>query len=104
MKLFEHGVYNALAIGASDISLEQADVIKQLGLDIEVVLCYDKGITLDGVRTQAKLFKGRKVFAMYDIDNILEGKKSAPIDEGIDKWNLLVEDYIFPIDLEEEIE
>lgn len=102
MKLFDNGIFNAIAIGASDISIEQADIIKDLGLDIEIVLCYDKGIGISEITNQAEIFKGRKIFAMYDIDNILEGKKSAPIDEGIEKWNNLVENYIFPINFEEE--
>lgn len=101
MKLFENGVFNAVSIGASEISIEQADIIKNIGLDIEIVLCYDKGIDIKEITRQAELFKGRKIFAMYDTDDILEGKKSSPIDEGIDKWNKLVEDYIFPIKFKE---
>lgn len=103
MKLFEHGIYNALAIGASDMSMEQVDIVKSLGLDIEIVLCYDKGITLDEIKTQAEWYKGRKIYAMYDIDNLLEGKNS-PIDQGIETWNRLVEDYIFPINFDESID
>jgi DNA primase len=97
MKLFEHGVYNSLAIGASEISIEQSNIVKQLGLDIEIVLCYDKGISLDEIRRNAELFKGRKVFAMYDVDNLLENK-DAPIDKGIEIWNKMVEKYVFEIE------
>jgi len=96
MKAFEYGIYNTLAIGASDISFEQADIIKQLGLDIEIVLCYDKGIDIEDIKTQAKLFEGRKIYGMFDVDNILSGKDS-PIDEGIEKWNHLVGNNIYPI-------
>jgi DNA primase len=98
MKLFDKGIYNTLAIGASDISLEQADMIKQLGLDIEIVLCYDKGITIDEIKRNAELFKGRKVTAMFDIDNILEDK-NAPIDQGIEVWNTMVEKYCFEVEV-----
>lgn len=101
MKAFEYGIYNTLAIGASDMSPEQADIIKSLGLDIEIILCYDKGIMIDEIREQAKWYRGREVSAMYDIDNLLSGKDS-PIDEGIEKWNALVEKYIFPINFDEE--
>lgn len=97
MKLYSNGVYNAIAIGASDISVEQVDIIKSLGLDIEIVLCYDKGILIESIITQAEQFENRNVFAMFDSDNILEDEKSAPIDEGIEKWNELVNNYIFPI-------
>jgi DNA primase len=98
MKSFELGIFNTLGIGASEISPEQAQIIKSLGLDIEIVLCYDKGITLDEIRKNAELFEGRKVYAIYDTDNLLEDKDS-PIDKGLDIWNKLEKDYVFEIKL-----
>lgn len=100
MKAFEHGVYNTLAVGASDISEEQADIVKRLGLDIEIVLCYDKDKTVAEIREQAKKFEGRKVYGMFDMDNLLD-KKDSPIDRGIETWNRLVENNIYEISLEE---
>jgi DNA primase len=94
MKLFDKGVYNSLAIGASSISIEQADMIKSLGSDIEIVLCYDKGISIDEIERNAELFKGQKVFAMFDKDDILKDKNS-PIDQGIEVWNTMVKKYCF---------
>jgi DNA primase len=96
MKGFSNGVYNTLAIGSSEISPEQVQTIKQLGLDVEIVLCYDKGITLDEIRKNAQLFEGRKVYAMIDTDNLLEDKNS-PIDQGIETWNKLVKNNIFEV-------
>lgn len=100
MKAFEHEIYNTLAIGASDITPEQAQILKSLGLDIEIVLCYDKGITLNEIKKQAELFSGRKVFAMIDDEGLLQGAKSAPIDEGIYIWNQLVKNSVFEIPVE----
>lgn len=97
MKLFENNVYNVLAIGASEMSFEQVEIVKQLGLDVEIVLCYDKGIMITEITKIAELYKDRKIFSMYDCDYLLKGAKSAPIDEGIEVWNELVKDYIFPI-------
>ena len=57
---------------------------------------------IEEIVAQAELYKGRKISMMYDMDNILEHEKSAPIDEGLDKWNKLVESYIFPISLDDE--
>jgi DNA primase len=99
MKAFDFGIYNTLAIGASDMSPEQVDIIKALGLDVEIVLCYDKGISVDNITTQAEWFKGREIYYMYDMDNLLSGKDS-PIDEGLDIWNKLVNDYIFEVDFD----
>lgn len=100
MKLFENQVFNAVSIGASEISIEQADIIKKIGLDVEIVFCYDEGISLDVIKKQAELFKGRKIFAMYDIDGLL-GEKDSPIDCGIEVWNKLVNDYIFEVEFTE---
>ena len=96
MKAFSNGIYNTLAIGASEISPEQVQMIKQIGLDIEIVLCYDKGITLDEIRKNAQLFEGRKVQAIIDTDDLLHGKNS-PIDEGIEVWNQLLKNNVFEV-------
>jgi len=96
MKAFSNKVYNTLGIGSSEISIEQAHIIKQLGLDVEIVLCYDKGINLDDIRNQSKIFDGRKVFAMYDNNDLL-GNKDSPIDRGLQVWNRLVNECIFEI-------
>ena len=96
MKAFDYGIYNTLAVGASEISPEQAQIVKSIGLDIEIVLCYDKGIKIDEIRRVAQLFEGRKVYAMFDTEDILSGKNS-PIDEGLDKWNELLENSVFEI-------
>lgn len=96
MKAFSSGIFNTLAIGSSDISPEQAKMIKQLGLDVEIVLCFDKDKTIDEIRKQAMMFEGRKVFGMFDVDNLLEDKM-APVDKGIDIWSKLVANNIYPI-------
>lgn len=94
MKAFDLGIYNTLAIGASEISTEQAHIIKQLGLDIEIVLCYDKGMKIEEIKANCDRFGSREVHVMYDTDEVLSGKNS-PIDEGIDKWNELLDNYVF---------
>ena len=102
MKAFEYGIYNALSIGASDITPEQALMVKQLGIDVEIVLCYDKGITIDNIKRQAELFEGRKVKAIYDTDDLLQDKNS-PIDEGYEKFKLLEDEYAFEINIKDKI-
>lgn len=100
MKAFENGIYNTVAIGASEISDEQIEIIKQLGLDIEIVLCYDKGIDRDEVQKTAVRFEDRDVYEMYDIEDVLEGKNS-PIDQGVETWEYLVENCIFRVNTDE---
>lgn len=96
MKAFEYGIYNTLAIGASEISLEQAEIVKRLGLDIDIILCYDKGIKIKEIKRIAEIFKGRNVYGMFDTEDILKDKNS-PIDQGLEDWNHLVENNIYPI-------
>lgn len=98
MKAFDWGIYNTVAIGASDISEIQADMVKNLGLDIEVVLCYDKDKTPQEIKEYAQVFKGRKVYGMFDVDNLLQGK-DAPVDRGFEVWSKLVENNIYEIKL-----
>ena len=98
MKAHSMGVFNTVAIGSSDITEEQADMIKQLGLDIEIVLCYDKDKTAKEVKEHAEIFKGRKVFGMFDVNGLLD-EKDSPIDKGAEVWNKLVEENIYEINL-----
>lgn len=102
MKAFDFGYYNTVAIGATDITDEQADMIKNLGLDIEIVLCYDKDKTASEVKEQAEIFKGRTVYGIMDVDNLLKGKKSSPVDEGKEKWESLIKNNIYEISLDED--
>lgn len=97
MKAFSYGIFNTLAIGASEISVEQAETVKNLGLDVEIVLCYDKGISIDEIKKNAELFKGRKVSAMFDVDNLLNDKDS-PIDLGLETFNQLLKNNVYVID------
>lgn len=97
MKLFENGIYNSVAIGASGISEVQVQMIKQLGLDIDIVLCYDKGLPKEDIEKNARMFEGRNVYAMFDTDDLLVDKQS-PIDAGIEIWKQLEEDYIFEVE------
>lgn len=96
MICFSNGIYNTVAIGASDISVEQADMIKQTGIDTKIVLCYDKGISIDAIKKQADVFEGREVYAIFDKDGLLEDKDS-PVDRGMDVWKQLCEKNIYKV-------
>lgn len=102
MKAFDWGVYNTVAIGASDITIEQADIIKKLGLDIEIILCYDKDKTTQEIKRYAKVFEGRKVYGMFDTEGLLQGK-DAPVDRGFETWNQLVKNHIYEIRFDKNI-
>lgn len=101
MKAFDRGIFNTVAIGASDISSQQVKTMKNIGLDVKIILCYDKGITFDAIKEQAKLFEGRKVYAMYDMDNLLQDRES-PMDAEPEVWEKLRKNNVYEIDFEDE--
>lgn len=96
MKFASLGIYNTLAICSSDISEYQADMVKQLGLDIEIYLAYDKDKSPKEVKKYAEVFKGRKVYGVIDTEGLL-GDKDSPIDCGYETWRYLYENNSFEI-------
>lgn len=98
MKLHSHGITNTLAISSSDISEVQTKMIKNLGLDIDIVLCYDKDKSVDDVRKTADMFTNRDVYSILDLDNLL-GEKDSPIDKGIEVWNKLNKNNLYPVNI-----
>lgn len=96
MKAYEYGYFNTLGIGSSDITIEQAQILKELGEDIDIILCYDQGIEVNDIERASELFEGWDVYGMYDIDGLL-GDKDAPVDRGKEIWTKLVKDYVFKI-------
>lgn len=96
LKLHSNGIHNALAISSSDISEPQVTMIKNLGLDIDIVLCYDKDKTAKEVKETAKKFTNRNVYAIADTKDLLD-EKDSPIDKGIEVWNKLEENHCYHI-------
>ena len=90
------GYNNAVAISSSDISEVQVSMIKNLGLDIDIVLCYDKDKDVDEVKSKADMFTNRNVYGIIDIEDKL-GAKDAPVDKGKDIWDYLLENHCYPI-------
>lgn len=99
MKFASLDIWNTIAIGSSDISTVQADIVKMIGIDIEIYLAYDKDKSAKDVRMQAEKFKGRTIYGVIDIDNQLE-EKDAPIDKGLDVWMDLYTNYAYEIEVE----
>lgn len=92
MKFYEHGIFNVVAIGSSDISTAQKQMLYSTGIDTKLVLAYDNDKTVDELQNVAEQLEYRNVQFIYDRDNLL-GEKSAPIDSGIDMWYNLYENY-----------
>lgn len=96
MKFYEHGIYNVVAIGSSDISEAQRDILYSIGRDIKFVLAYDNDKEIDILQEVADKLSKRNVSMVFDRHNILS-PKSAPIDEGVEKWNKLYNEYQYDL-------
>lgn len=97
MKFYENGIYNVVALGSSDLSPVQIQTIYSLGVDIKIVLAYDSDKTIEDVQAVAEKVDEREVSMIYDKDK-KTGKKSAPIDSGIDIWNDLYQNYKYDLE------
>lgn len=100
MKMFNAGVYNAVSIGQTDITDLQAEIIKRLGLDIKIVLCYDTDKSAAEVKKLAQVFTNREVYAILDVPKLLP-PKSSPIDLGIEVFRKLEAEHCYLIPPEE---
>jgi len=93
MLAHEYGFYNTIAIGGYEITKAQAEILNELGIEIKIVLAYDKDKGVEDVLSQAKkLNKSRRVYAIYDYNNLLADKDS-PVDLGKDVFVRLYDDY-----------
>jgi DNA primase len=89
MKAHQYGYKNAVSIEGDDISDAQVKLLKGLGLDIEIVLCFDKDKTDRDVIDQAKKITNRTLTQVADEVGYL-GHKDSPVDKGTRVWEELV--------------
>lgn len=91
IKSYQNEIYNCCSIGGSEIS--EWHFKKIIELSNELILAFDKGVDTKDKDIYKKIInrfkKYIKVSVIYDNWNMLEGKKSSPIDEGIDKFKIL---------------
>jgi DNA primase len=103
MKCHDIGIYNTVSMEGDDLSPVQVSILKELGIDIEIILALDKdkmlydGLDKDGkeifleepkelpiaIMEQAEKFTNRSAYAIIDYWNVLD-KKDSPIDKGKD--------------------
>ncbi|MBN6187770.1 toprim domain-containing protein [Aneurinibacillus sp. BA2021] len=89
MLAWEYGYRHAVALAGKDVSKAQAQMIKNLGDDIEVILAFDKGVTGKYVAEQARKFLPLQVSTVYDDRSVLEDKM-APVDQGREAFEQLM--------------
>jgi DNA primase len=88
------GRRNCVAIGGSDLSPFQVEMIKRLGPEIRIVIALDKDKSVDDVKKQAKKFgQNRLLYAMWDGKNLLsKEEKNSPTDKGREVFEKLYSD------------
>lgn len=79
MLAYEYGYKNAVAIEGDAISPVQAHTLKKLGIDIKIILCFDKDKDKEHIKEQSKYFNGWATYCVYDLKNIMKEKES-PVD------------------------
>jgi DNA primase len=89
MKAHEFGFLNCVAIGGSELSPVQMNILVMLGVNI--TFAFDNDIDETHVRNQAKQIRTRKCFWIKDTLNILD-RKEAPVDKGGVAWMKLLKD------------
>lgn len=89
LQLDSMGINNDLSISKKVISPHQLNKLLKLGKDI--VLCFDKDVTLEEIFIECKKFKGLcNVYYLWDSEDLLKQKES-PSDKGIEIFKKLVE-------------
>lgn len=88
MKATQFGFPNCVSIEGDDISDFQIMLLKQFGIDIRIVLAFDKDKDKKWISDQAKKLTNRMVYYIYDQWKVLK-KKDSPVDRGKKIWKSL---------------
>lgn len=75
-KMASRGIRNCVAVCCHDLSEEQIKIL--ISLDVNIIISYDKDVSLDFVKKECAKFKGmRNVYYVYDEINLLKDKESV---------------------------
>ena len=89
MQLWSWGIKNAVSIEGDKISPVQVKLLKEIGLDIDLIFMWDKGKDEEFIKNQLRQFKSRRVFYLYDNEDRFLDKQS-PVDIGMDVFKDLL--------------
>lgn len=92
MLLDQWGYHNVISIEGDNLSEEQINILKGLGLHIKYVFAWDKDKNVQFIVEQTKYLYGRLKYGVYDKDNLLNDKDS-PTDKGEKVWETLYNYY-----------
>ncbi|GFN32455.1 DNA primase [Paenibacillus xylaniclasticus] len=80
----QFGFQNCVAIGGDDLSDYQVKMIKDLGIEIKIIIALDKDKSVEDFKKQGRKFgQTRQVYALWDAQNLLsKEQKHSPVDLG----------------------
>lgn len=82
------GDSTGVALSGKSISEEQRRIL--IGLDVEIVLAFDKDVDINEIRFACeKFYKIRNVSYIYDKYNVIKGDKDSPADCSKNKYDYL---------------
>ncbi|MGG1147039.1 DNA primase [Bacillus wiedmannii] len=90
----QYGYGECIAICGDELSDVQAQLIKNLGHDIQIIFAMDKDKDAEFVYSQAEKITNREIHAIFDVEGLLEGKE-APVDKGQEVFKKLIEENCF---------
>lgn len=90
----QFGFSNCVAVGGDDLSDYQVKMIKDLGIEIKIMIALDKDKSVDDFKKQGKKFgQSRQVYALWDAHNLLSKElKQSPVDNGYETFLKLYKD------------
>lgn len=96
----QYGIFNCVSVMGGDISEVQADTLKKIGLDVKIIIAFDKDKDADTIKKLTKVFGTKDVFSIYDKkkkeEDLLEGKDS-PVDKGKEVFLKLYNERVHPV-------
>ena len=97
MYLWQWGFKNSVSIEGDHLSPVQVKLLRDLGIDVELVFAWDKDKDKKFIVDQIKQIKNRNKFVIYDKNGILTDEKASPVDEGKEKWLELYNNHKYKI-------
>lgn len=89
MKAWSYGYKNCVSIEGDSITDEQIQLLKELGIEINIVLAFDKDKSEEWVKDSiVRRITNRNVYMIHDFFDFLD-EKDAPVDKGKEVWEEL---------------
>lgn len=87
----QYGFPESVAICGDALDDVQVQLLKNLGHDIQIILCYDKDEETKFIYDEAKKITRRDVYGVFDVEGLLDDK-DAPVDKGAEVFEKLVKE------------